>query len=234
MVFTEDKIGINVSKLNFEKKSRGRKSGDGDGVLPEKITKRDCVSKVAELFDPLGRIVPLIAGMKQDINLLHTSSLNWDDKIADNLRRIWKSNFELMEEIGTIRFNRGIMPMYAKGLDIEIIGTGDASQKIICGAIYARVEKRDGTFSCQLIFARSKVITEGISIPRAELMVAALNATTGYIVGKALESRYIKTLKLTDSQVALHWICSKRTSLKTWVRNNVIEINRLCDSSSWR
>ena len=100
------------------------------------------------------------------------------------------------------------MPMYAKGLDIEIIGTGDSSQKIICGAIYARVEKRDGTFSCQLIFARSKVITEGISIPRAELMVAALNATTWYTVGKVLESTHTKTLKLTDSQVALYWICS--------------------------
>ena len=85
--------------------------------------------------------------------------------------------------------------MDTKSLDIEIIGTGDASKKLICAAIYARVEKRDGTFSCQLIFARSKVITQGISIPRAEFMAAALNATTGHIVGKALESRHIKTLK---------------------------------------
>ena len=73
----EDKIGINVSKLNFEKKLRGRKSANGDGALPEKITKRDCASKVAELFDPLGRIVPLIAGTNQDISLLHASGLNW-------------------------------------------------------------------------------------------------------------------------------------------------------------
>ena len=63
----EDKIGINVSKLNFEKKLRGRKNANGNGVLLENITKRDCVSKVAELFDPLGRIVLLIAGMTQYI-----------------------------------------------------------------------------------------------------------------------------------------------------------------------
>ena len=100
------------------------------------------------------------------------------------------------------------MPTDAKSLDIQTNGTGDTGQKIICAAVYARVEKRDGTFSCQLIFARSKVMTEGISIPRAGLMAAALNATTGYIVGKPLESRHTKTLKLTDGQVALYWICT--------------------------
>ena len=89
-------------------------------------------------------------------------------------------------------------------------------------------------FLCQLIFARSKVVAEGVSTPRAELVAAMLNATTGHVVGKALGNRHKGTLKLIDSQVTLHWICSKRTVLKTWVRNRVIEINRLCDSSLWR
>ena len=40
-----------------------------------------------------------------------------------------------------------------------------------------------------------------------------------------------KALKLTDSMVALHWIASKRTALKTWVRNRVVEINGIADSS---
>ena len=69
------------------KRNCGEESENGDRVLPEKITKRDCASKVPELFDPLGRIVALIAGMKQETSLLHTSILNWD-KIPDNLRRI--------------------------------------------------------------------------------------------------------------------------------------------------
>ena len=36
--------------------------------------------------------------------------------------------------------------------------------------------------SCQLIFARSKLLPKDISVPRAELMVATLNAVTGHVV----------------------------------------------------
>ena len=226
-----DQFAFNINTLNFEKKVRGRKDCKGEGILPDTLTKRDCVSRVAELFDPLGRLVPLIASMKQDISLLHSSGLDWDDKIPDNLRSIWKSNFEFMEEIRNVRYSRAIVPSDAKSLDIHTIGTGDASQKVIRAAIYARFEKKDGTFSCQLIFAISNILTDGISTPRAELMAAVLNASTGHVVERALAERHKKTLKLTDSHVTLYWISSKRTALKTWVRNRVIEINRLTETA---
>ena len=41
-------------------------------------------------------------------------------------------------------------------------------------------------------------------------------------------------MKLTDSQIALFWINTTRPELKLWVRNRVIEINRLTDLHSWR
>ena len=65
-------------------------------------------------------------------------------------------------------------------------------------------------------------------------MAASMNAATGYTVKKAFGDLHKKALKLADSMVALHWITSKRTALKTWVRNRVVEINRIADSSSWR
>ena len=133
-----------------------------------------------------------------------------------------------------MKYKRAIVPPDAKNLDIVTIDTGDASSNLICTAIYARFEKKDGSFSCQLVFARSKVIPEGTSIPRAELMAAAMNAATGHTVRKAFGSYHKKSIKLTDSMVALHWISSQRTALKTWVRTRVIEINRLCEASTWR
>ena len=76
---------LNVSKLNFSRKARGRKCEIGLGIL-ERLTMRDCVGKVAEMFDPLGKVTPLIAGMKLDVSLLHRSGLSWDDEILENLR----------------------------------------------------------------------------------------------------------------------------------------------------
>ena len=54
------------------------------GGIP--LTMRDCVGKVAEMFDPLGKVTPLIAGMKLDVSLLHRSGLSGDDEILENLR----------------------------------------------------------------------------------------------------------------------------------------------------
>ena len=78
---------INVNELNFTRKVRGRKSESGGGI-PEDLTMRDCVGKVAELFDPLGKITPIIVGMKLDISHLHRCGLTWDDQLPDNLRNV--------------------------------------------------------------------------------------------------------------------------------------------------
>ena len=127
-----------------------------------------------------------------------------------------------------------IVPLNAKNLDIITIDAGDASPSLICTAIYARFECKDGTFSCQLVFARSKVVPEGTSVPRAELMAAAINAATGFTVRKAFGSYHKRYIKLSDSMVALHWINCTTRRLKTFIRTLVIEVNRLCDISCWR
>ena len=40
-------------------------------------------------------------------------------------------------------------------------------------------------------------------------------------------------MKLTDSQVVLHWLSNHEKAVKQWVRNRVIEILRFTDSSEW-
>ena len=76
-----DLISINMGDLNVAKRNRGRKSRDRKGIIPDEITKRYCVGKVAEIFDPLGRVAPLVSGMKLDINELTARKLDWDDPI---------------------------------------------------------------------------------------------------------------------------------------------------------
>ena len=40
-------------------------------------------------------------------------------------------------------------------------------------------------------------------------------------------------MKLTDSQVVLHWINNHDKPVKQWVRNRVVEINRYTEPSEW-
>ena len=73
-----------------------------------------------------------------------------------------------------------------------------------------------------------------MALPRAELFAASLNASTGHVIKLALGDLYKECIKLTDSQIALHWISNTRNPLKQWVRNKVVEINRLADRTLWK
>jgi hypothetical protein len=229
----EDVLSINVPPLNFGKKSRGRKSAGTEGEIPEGLTRRNCVSVVYEVHDPLGKVTPLIAGFKIDISELCTRQLDWDDKIPDNLRQVWIDNIEMIQEIRNVRYKRAVVPEDAVDLNMETIDTADASQVMICIAIYARFKLKSGDYSCQLLFSRSKTVPKDMTQPRAELLAASLNASTGHVVKTAIGDRHKKCYKWTDSQVAYFWIHSHRAKLKQWVRNHVIHINRLVPKEFW-
>ena len=193
----------------------------------------NCVSKVAEIFELTGKITPIIAAMKMDLHTLATRGLIWDDGIPDDLRLVWISHFEMMQEIGTLRFQRAVVPEDSVNLDINTIDAADASNKMACVAIYARFLRRNGTYSCQLVFSRSKVVPDGLSQPRAELLAATLNTHTDETVKRAFQDNHKESATLSDSQVTLHWINNQKKPLKQWVRSRVVEINRLTQPKDW-
>ena len=212
-----DDLMVNIDPMNFSRKVRGRKDGSNKGI-PDELTMVDCAGKVAEFFEPYGRFIPLVTGWRLDVSSLQRIGLGWAEKLPDNLRGLWVSHVEMMQEISQIRFKRAVVPHNAKSLDIRTLDAGDGSPSAICAAIYVRFELTDGSYSCQLVFARSKILPQGVSVPRAELMAAHLNAATGHTVKKAFGDRHKSALKLTGSTVALHWICSNIISLKAWTR----------------
>ena len=228
----DDLISLNISPVNFSKRIRGKKSDSGVGVVPDVLTKRNCVSRSSEPFDLVGLLAPILGGIKIDISELHVHCSLWDDPIPSHLKEIWVQNFGLIDEIRHLKFHRAVVPSDAVSLDMETIETADAGEKLICVAIYVRFKRKNGTFSCQLIFARTKILHDH-STPRAELEAALLNASSGHIVRLSLKGRITKSWKLSDSQVTLHWINCVRYALKMWVRSRVVEILRLAEISVW-
>ena len=171
--------------------------------------------------------------MKLDLHELVQRKLDWDDFIPDDLRPLWESHFQVMQEINSLRYNRAIIPEDAISLDINTIDFGDASSSIACVAIYARFKRRSGCYSCQLVLSSLRLIPQGMSQPRAELFAAVLNTHSGKIVAKAFYKHHQRSFKLTDSQVTLYWISNEERPLKQWVRNRVVEIRRYTVPSDW-
>ena len=228
----DDDIAIDFTELNFAKKVRGKKPASNTSI-PTNITRRQCVSKVSEVFDITGKLTPITASFKIDLHNLIERNIGWDDAIPDSLRPIWVSHFEMMEEIKNIRFSRCVIPVDAYNTEISTLDFGDASKSIAAVAIYARVRRKNGQYSSQLIFARSKIIPKSTSQPRAELMAAVLNSHTGEVVRRALKDKHSGWTKLTDSQIVLHWLSNDDINLKQFARNRVIEIKRFTKSEDW-
>ena len=240
----EDKISVNVGgviwfslldvfslktpQCNLDQKKRSKKS------IRDKLVRRDCVSVVYGIFDPRGLSAPVVCGLKLDLHDLTVLKLDWDDEIPDNLKQIWVSNFEMIQELGNIRYKRAVVPSDAVNLNMETVDFSDASQKMICIAIYVRFLRKSGEYSSQLLFSRTKIVPQDMTLPRAELLAASLNASTGHVVKTALGDRHTKAWKLTDSQVVMHWINCFRSKLKMFVRNLVINIHRLSMLEDWR
>ena len=166
---------MNLGTLCFSKKRRGRKD-ESITDIPQRLTRRHCASKVAEVFDMLGRLTPVTIAMKLDLHELVQRKLDWDDAIPDDLRHIWKSHFELMQEINDVKYKRAVVPSDAASLEVETLDFGDASKYAACIAIYVRFKRTNGNYSCQLILSRSKLVPDGMSQPRAELVAAVMNA----------------------------------------------------------
>jgi hypothetical protein len=229
-----DKLSFNIKALNFAKKRRGRKPVGQDNIIPERLTRKHCASKVAEIYDLCGKITPIVSSMKLDLHDLVVKKLDWDDVIPDNMRGIWENHFEMISEIKHIRYNRALVPDDAVSTDINTLDFGDASMEMACVAIYVRFLRRNGEYSCQLILGRSKIIQSDIKTqPRAEMFAALLNTHTGEIVKKALKKFHTGHIKFSDSQIALHWINSEGRPLNSWVRNRSIEIRRLTRLVDW-
>ena len=113
---------------------------------------------MAEVYDLSGRISPLIASMKIDLQELIHRKLDWVDVIPDSLRPVWESNFQLMKEIGTLKFKRAVVLEDAVNMDINTLDFGDASPRMACIVIYARFLRKNGEYSCQLIFSRTRTV----------------------------------------------------------------------------
>ena len=71
-----DKISLESGDMGFSTKSKGKKSSERTVGVPENLTRVQCASKVAELFDLVGLATPITFGWKVDLRTLVDGKLD--------------------------------------------------------------------------------------------------------------------------------------------------------------
>jgi hypothetical protein len=225
----EDTLGLNFSPMNLEKKVRGaKKTAKLDVTTPEGIrtafqmglmTRAAVLSRIAEFYDPVGWFEPLKLQMKLLMSTLN--GLDWTTPVPADQAEPWVELFTLMEGAREIRIPRCVKP---QGSDskMRLLCVSDASDRAGGCAIYGGFKLADGSYSCTLLCARSRIMRN--SVPRNELEAILLCAETSLMVQSGLQGRVEDVRYFSDSNIAICWVLNTQKRLRMWTHNRVKEI----------
>ena len=201
-------------------------------------TKREVLSFIAAIYDPLGLINPVVVKLKILFQDICQSKINWDSAIASCHIKVWQtivSDFRLFCGLS--------IPRWYVGFDVsgdvkfELHGFCDASQKAYGCCVYLRSTFNNNSqhTSC-LVTSKSRVapLTKN-TIPRLELRGAVLLCELMDIVLNELSSVYtFSNIKCwTDSSIVLHWIKNSDKSREAFVQRRLDKIRTSYSIERW-
>ncbi|XP_055590993.1 uncharacterized protein LOC129743074 [Uranotaenia lowii] len=202
-----------------------------------KLTKRNVLSVIAMLFDPLGLLGATITMAKiymQQLWTLQNSEgdrLDWDEQLPSTVGERWRKFHEELHWLNTIRIDRCVI--LPNPTELELHCFSDASEKAFGGCIYIRSRDSHGLVWTRLVSSKSKVAPlKCQSIARLELSGALLIAEQYEKVKDSLKIA-AKAFFWTDSTCVLRWLQAIPTVWTTYVANRVSKIQSITQGCKW-
>ncbi|GFU41729.1 integrase catalytic domain-containing protein [Trichonephila clavipes] len=201
--------------------------------LDSSYTKRDVLSTIAKIFDPVGLMAPVTSKAKIFLQRLWRSKLEWNDLLPAEEYREWQQFLVFLENINNIEIPRRILVAFPEVTEIH--GFADASERCYSAAVYCKSKNLKSETLVRLITSKSRVAPiKSLTIPRLELCAAVLLAKLGEKVVAALQLETAETISLVGFDDRLG-VASKGTDgLKTFVQNRVAKIQELYPNQLWR
>ena len=208
-------------------------------------TKRNILSQVAKIFDPLGLLGPIVLCAKlfmQECWRLKDEkgkSTSWDSPVTSKLNSRWCAFLHQLKDMTDIVIPRHLL--IDKSREIQLHGFCDASLKGYGACIYLRSINSAETILVRLICSKSRVApvksTEApsdVTIPRLELCATHLLARLYNETIAALPLKIDRKIFWSDSTIVLQRLKKSPQSLPTFEANRVREIQTLEREIEWR
>ena len=193
------------------------------------FTRRGILSTVSSVFDPLGLLAPLILTGKINLQELCRDGADWDDKVAEPLRRKWERWRSDLYVLSELKVSRCLKPEgFGELRSVELhLHFSDASKDAYGECSYLRLTNHYDQIHCFLAMAKSRVPPpppKPVTIPRLELTAALVSVRIGAILRKELEYEQITEVFWTDSKVVIGYISNDAQRFHTFVANRVQQI----------
>ncbi|XP_018371804.1 PREDICTED: uncharacterized protein LOC108766798 [Trachymyrmex cornetzi] len=201
-------------------------------LFKEVRTKRELLSEISKLFDPLGLLGPIITFAKLLMQETWKEKIDWDSELPATLLNKWKRFKDELTNSTILRIPRKISSEYISN-DLILYGFCDASQDAYGACIYVKVLVNNKQ-TIRLLCSKSRIAPiKTISIPRLELCSAVLLARLLEQVKQACKIEFRKIFAYTDSLTTLYWIKGDPSRWKTFVANRVSEITSILTAEAW-
>ncbi|XP_024881163.1 uncharacterized protein LOC112460613 [Temnothorax curvispinosus] len=200
---------------------------------PPKVSKRQILSEVTRIFDPLGLLNPCFILARILIQKLWTLKLSWDEAIPTDLHSTWISFRKQISRLNQIKIPRNVTcKSYTR---LELHGFADAAQSAYGACIYVRVVDHQNKVQVKLLCSKVRVAPLKLqTIPRLELSAAL---TLAELMEKVVNSLNVLNFSITywsDSTIVLNWLQTQPSKLQVFVANRVARIQELTDYRNWR
>ncbi|XP_021964116.1 uncharacterized protein LOC110859468 [Folsomia candida] len=132
-------------------------------------TKREVLSLVMSVFDPLGFLSTLTIKAKMILQRTWISEIGWDDEIPSSTHQAWKLWLTLLESITEFKVPRCYSPTFSRSTDNQLHIFGDGSEEAFGVVAYFRIA-HGSQVTTALVMAKANVAPiKHLTIPRMEL-----------------------------------------------------------------
>jgi len=118
-----------------------------------KVTKRNMLSVLSKIFDPLGLLGPITLTAKVLIQRVWLLNLEWDETVPMDIHTAWTQYASQLNDIRSFRLPRCVLCKDAS--KIQIHSFSDASEMAYGACVYIRVTTAQGKNATQLLCSKS-------------------------------------------------------------------------------
>ena len=198
------------------------------------LTRRQVLSDIAKIFDPLGLLSPCVVKLKICMQDIWRTQLGWDDNLPEALIEPyleWRDSLVLLREC---KIPRKVVMFFANSVT-ELHIFCDASSKAYGSVIYVRNSLHNET-TMNMLTSKCKVAPlKHFTIPKLELCAALSGVRLLQAVLYALRHTTTKPeiFAWTDSTTVLQWISNLPGRWQTFVANRVSQIQDVIPRGKW-
>ena len=190
-----------------------------------KPSKRTLLKGLAQIYDPIGMIAPILVKAKTIFQTLWRLGLDWDQNLPHEVLAQYNESIEVLQRNTDPRIDRALTDNFAAdGYELHtFFQLEDASLRAYGCITYLIRTVHSNKAETRIIFAKARVapLKNDWSIHRYELLAALLAAKVTANIREYLKFKIDGEVFWVDNMACLGWIRSRPEKYSAFVANRV-------------